>query len=88
MKSTLFQPATPFPQMQPCGACRTEQAYSIHKNGYLYNFVIRDKITVEDPYIAAVKAYAFSVRFASVFPGSEPSRAIRDFLIKAAVIVM
>ena len=74
--------------MQPCAPCRTEETYSIHKNGYIYNFVVRDKIAVEDPYITAVKAYAFSVRFASVFPGSEPSRAIRDFLIKGAVVVM
>jgi len=88
MKSILFQPATPFPGVVPCGPCRTEQKFDIHKNGYIYSFVMRDKIVPEDPYLVLIKAYAFSVRYASKYPGAEPPRAVRDFLIKGPVVVL
>ena len=88
MKSLLFQPTTPFPGMTPCPACRTEQAFDIHKNGYIYSFVMRDKIIPEDPYLVLIKAQAFSVQFASQYPGAEPPRAVRDFLIKGSVVVL
>lgn len=88
MRSILFQPASPFPTSLPCGPCRTEDQFDIHKNGYMYSFVVRDKVIPEDPYLVMLKAYAFSVQFATPYPGSEPSRAIRDYLIKGSVVVL
>jgi len=88
MKSVLFQPTTPFPGMTPCGPCRAEKQFDIHKNGYIYSFVMRDKIVPEDPYLVLVKAYAFSVRYGSRYPGAEPPRRVRDYLIKSSVVVL
>jgi len=88
MKSVLFQPSNPFPGVTPCPPCRTEQAFDIHKNGYVYSFVMRDKIVPEDPYIVMIKALAFAVRYSSVYPGAEPPKAVRDFLIKSSVVVL
>ena len=88
MKSILFQPSNPFRGAEPCAPCRTEETFTIHKNGYIYTFVMRDKLIPEDPYIVLIKAAAFSIQYASPYPGGEPPRAVRDFLIKGAVAAL
>ena len=55
----------------------------ICKDGRLYNLVVRDKITVEDPYIVMVKASAFAIAAVEQNAAEVPSRAVRDFLIKS-----
>jgi hypothetical protein len=47
---------------------------------------IRDKIVVEDPYLVLVKAEAFAISQGEPYNGSVPSRTVRDFLIKSAVV--
>jgi hypothetical protein len=88
MKSVFYQPSSPFAGTYPCAPCRVENAFSIYNNGYIYNFVVRDKVIPEDPYMVMMKAYAFSVQFATPYPGGEPPRVIRDALIKGAVAVL
>lgn len=70
-----------------CPPGRTEQSFTIHSNGLMYQFVARDKIVVEDPYLVLVKAEAFAIRHGSPYPGGQPPRAVRDFLIKTSVRV-
>ena len=88
MKSTFYQPTNPFPGTTPCPAGRTEQQFDLHRNGYVYQFVMRDKVVPEDPYLVLIKAYAFSVRFACKYPGGCPPRPVLDFLIKQQVLAV
>lgn len=90
MKSLLFQPgATPFTEPPDCAAipCRTEVPITIRKFGRLYNFVLRDKVVPEDPFLVMVKAAAFAISQGEPYVGKEPDRALKDFLIKDTVII-
>ena len=87
-QSLLFvNGATPFTEPADCLPGRTEIPLTLRKNGRIYRFVIRDKVTVEDPYIVLVKARAFAIRAGEPFGATPPSRAVRDFLIKSSVVI-
>ena len=90
MKSLLFQGTTVLTLPSSCVSlpCRQEVTVSLRKDNRLYNYVVRDKIVPEDPYIVMIKALAFAVRYSSVYPGAEPPKAVRDFLIKSSVVVL
>ena len=84
-KSLLFSGELPFGVPPGCAPCRTEQVVTIRKFGRLYTLTLRDKITVEDPYLVLVKAEAFAIAQGEPFAGVTPSRSVRDFLIKSNV---
>lgn len=89
MKSLLYQGTTVLAVPSSCVAlpCRQEVTVSIRKGNRLYNYVLRDKIVPEDPYLMLVKATAFSIRVSEPYNGTPPSRAVRDFLIKDSVVI-
>ncbi len=86
MKSLLFTGELPFGVPPGCSPCRQESTVTIRKYGRLYTMKIRDKIVVEDPYLVLVKAEAFAISQGEPYNGSVPSRTVRDFLIKSAVV--
>ena len=85
MRSLLSLPTSPFPDAVLCPAGRTEQEFTIHRNGLLYRFVLRDKVTIEDPYLVLVKATAFAIRHGTGYPGGEPPKELKDALLKTPV---
>lgn len=85
-KSLLFTGDLPYDVPSICGPGRTEVPLTIQKNGRLYRFIVRDKITVEDPYLVMVKAAAFSIRTGEPYAAKTPKRAVRDFLIKQNIV--
>lgn len=87
MKSLLFQEDPPFVEPETCAAGRQEVEVSIRKEGRIYNYVLRDKIAPEDPYLMMVRAAAFSIQTGEAYNGTPPSRSVRDFLIKQSVII-
>lgn len=89
MKSLLFQGVTPFIEPPECGSkpCRTEVPITLRKNGRLYQFILRDKVVPEDPYLVLVKAAAFARSQGEPYAGKPPDRGVRDFLIKESVII-
>ncbi len=87
MKSLLFQPDSPFTVPPGCGIGRTEVKRVIRKNGRLYTMTLRDKLCVEDPYMAMVRATAFALQQGEAYPGMPPARSIKDFLIKSTVVI-
>lgn len=87
MKSFLFRDVTPFTESDDCTPGRTEVNVSLRKDGRIYRFIIRDKVTVEDPYLVLVKARAFAIRTGEPFGAQPPSRSVRDFLIKSSVVI-
>jgi hypothetical protein len=88
MKSLLFQGVTPYIEPPACAAipCRTEVAVNLRKDGRIYQYVLRDKIVPEDPYLILVKASAFAIRTGEAYNGTPPERSVKDFLIKDRVI--
>jgi len=86
MKSLLQQPSNPFPNVSLCQPGRQEQEFTLHQNGMLYRFTVRDKLAVEDPYLVLAKAVAFAVKHSTPYPGAMPPRKVRDFLIKSSVV--
>jgi hypothetical protein len=86
-KSLLFTGAVPYTPPPGCGVGRTEVPVTIRKHGRLYTMILRDKVTVEDPYLVLVKAEAFAIRAGEPFMGRTPERAVRDFLIKSSVVI-
>jgi len=86
VRSLLYQPTNPFPNVSLCQAGRQEQDFTIHQNGMLYRFTVRDKLAVEDPYIVLMKAVAFAIKHSTPYPGAMPPRKVRDFLIKTSVV--
>jgi len=89
MRSLIFQGLTPFTEPPECSAvpCRTEVPIRIRRGGRIYNFVLRDKVVPEDPYLMLVKATAFSIQQREPYNGKPPDRAVRDFLIKSSVVI-
>lgn len=89
-QSLLFAnpPVLPYSVPPGCGPCdRTEIPISIRKNGRIYRFVLRDKITVEDPYLILVKAAGFAIAQGEPYSGTPPPRTVKDFLIKSNVVI-
>lgn len=88
MKSLLFvDGALPYSEPPTCKPGRQEVTVTLKKDGRLYKFVVRDKITVEDPYLMLVKASAFAISEGEPFAGRPPERSVRDFLIKNNVVI-
>jgi len=87
MKSLLFQGTTPLVEDESCGPGRVEVPINIRKDGRIYRFILRDKVTIEDPYLVLVKARAFAIRASEPFGGQPPSRSVRDFLIKSSLVI-
>jgi hypothetical protein len=87
MKSLLFQDTGPLQQPPGCGPCRTEIPIVLRKGGRLYRFILRDKISIEDPYLVLVKAAAFAIRTGEPFGATPPAKSVRDFLIKTATVI-
>lgn len=86
MKSLLAQPSSPFPHITIGNVDRQEATFTIKKDGKLYTFTAKDKIAVEDPYVVLAKAIAYAIRHGTGYPGAEPPRAVRDFIIKSSVV--
>jgi hypothetical protein len=59
---------------------------NIKKNGRLYQFVLRDKVVAEDPYLVMVKAIAFAIRQREPYAAVSPSRSVLDFLVRQNVV--
>jgi len=89
MKSLLFQGTTVLTLPSSCVSlpCRQEVTVSLRKDNRLYNYVVRDKIVPEDPYLVMVKAAAFAVRVSEPYNGTPPTRAVKDFLIKDSIVI-
>jgi hypothetical protein len=86
-RSLLFSESSPLVQPPQCGPCRQEVTIKIRKDGREYIMKLRDKIVVDDPYLVMVKAVAFAIREGEPYSGRAPSRGVRDFLIKSAVVI-
>lgn len=87
MRSLLFTTLTPHSEPIACAPGRTEMPATFVKYGRLYKVVLRDKITVEDPYLVMVKATAFAIRTGEPYAAEPAARAVRDFLLKSAVVI-
>jgi hypothetical protein len=85
VKSLLFTGDLPFGVPPGCSPCRTEVSIVIRKFGRLYTFKLRDKTSVEDPYLVLVKAEAFAIQQGEPYAGSAPDRSLRDVLVKSNV---
>lgn len=81
-KSLLFTGDVSFGAPPGCEPCRQEVVVTIRKNGRLYTMKLRDKITVEDPYLVMVKAEGFALGQGEPYAGVIPPRSLRDVLIK------
>jgi hypothetical protein len=86
-KSLLFTGDLPYSEPVTCRPGRQEIPITLRKNGRLYKFVVRDKISIEDPYTMLVKASAFAIGTGEPYAGQPPARAVRDFLIKSSVVI-
>lgn len=87
MKSLLFQDSSPFVEPPTCAPCRKEVVVTFKKNGRLYTMTLRDKISVEDPYLTMVKAAAFAIRTSEPYVMQPPPRGVRNFLINSNVVI-
>jgi hypothetical protein len=87
MRSLLYQGGTPLSQPLLCGLGRNEAEIVLEKNNRRYTLKIRDKITIEDPYLTMVKATAFSIQTGEPYSGRPPERAFKDFLIKDNIVI-
>ena len=86
-KSLLFSGTLPYSVPPGCGPGRQEVPITLRKYGRLYKFILRDKLTVEDPYLVLVKAAAFAVQEGEPYAGRTPERSVRDVLIKSALVI-
>jgi len=87
-RSLLFQDDPQFEVPPGCGLCdRVEVPVSLRKGGRIYRFILRDKVVAEDWLLVGVKAAAFAISQGEAYAGTEPSRAIRDTLIKQDVVI-
>jgi len=84
-KSLLFTDSLPFGSPPGCSPGRQEAVVTLFDSGRLYTLKIRDKVTIEDPYLVLVKAEAFALQMGEEFSGRTPERVVRDFLIKSSV---
>lgn len=84
-KSLLFGDTLPFGVPPGCAPGREEVVVTVRKFGRLYTYKLRDKITIEDPYLMMVKAEAFAIGQGEPYAGRTPERTVRDYLIKSNV---
>lgn len=85
-KSLLYLPGQVLQEPPECGPKRREITTRLRKDGKLYTLVVRDKAVIEDPYLVLVKAALYAQQQDEPYMGRVASRAVRDFLIKSAVI--
>ncbi len=85
-QSLLFQNVLPFDSVPGCTPGRQEQDVTIRSNGRLYQFKVRDKVTVEDPYLVLVRAEAFAIQQGEPFNATPVARSLRDILIKTNIV--
>ena len=83
---TLLSQSSLFPE-RACSIQSEEDLFSIRKNGYSYDFVIRDKIAVEHVHKILSQALAFQIQSNGVFPAAVPTRGIRDHIVKTLSVV-
>ena len=69
-------------------ACRTEaeRVYPL-AGGRLVRVILRNSITVEDPYLNLARAQALSIRTGEVFDADRTPRPIKDHLIKTNISI-
>ncbi len=90
MKSLIFQTGvTPHEEPPGCSndPCRNEVTFALRKNGRIYTFTVRDKITPEDLHFVLVKAAAFAIQQGEPYNGRTPERSVKDFLIRSNVTI-
>ena len=87
VRSLLFAEGQVLTQPATCTPCRQEVRVTMRKDGRNYNMVLRDKISVEDPYLTLVKAAAFAVAQDEPYMGRLVPRSVRDFLIRSNVVI-
>lgn len=89
MRSLLFQEeALPYDGSLGCSnePCRNEVQFALRKNGRIYTFTVRDKVTPEDLHFVLVKAAAFAIQQGEPYNGRTPERSVKDFLIRQTVV--
>lgn len=86
-KSLLFNEASVLSQPEVCLPCRQEVRATVRKDGRLYTIVMRDKISIEDPYLTLVKAAGFAVDQEEPYMGRLVPRSVRDFLLRSSVVI-
>lgn len=86
-KSLLFSGTLPFTEIPGCALGRQEAEVAIRKDGKIYRLKMRDKLTVEDPYLVAVRATIYAIRNQVPYPATPTSRDIRDYLLKNNIII-
>jgi hypothetical protein len=88
VKSLLFQPSPPLKEPPGCGPCRKEIKITYrHVSGRLVTMTLRDKVSVEDPYIMAIKAAAHAIMTVEPLAAQPVQRSLKDFLIKNSVTI-
>lgn len=86
MKSRLFTGDVPLVEPELCGAGRRRLVTTIQFGDKTYTIVKTDQPAPEDFYLVAVKANAYAIRNGIEYPGRDPNRQVRDFLIKNNVV--
>jgi len=86
MKSRLFMGVTPIVQPEICSAERTEQRRVFHKGGKRYDFVVRDKICIEDYLMVYIKGILYAVDTGESVTVQVVPKSVKDALIKSNVI--
>jgi hypothetical protein len=86
MHSLLFRSDSPVQLEDSCDK-RTEIIKRYIKNGSIYTTVLRDKITIEDPYLVLVKSSIYAIANDEPYGGKVPRRDYRDYLIKNSVFI-
>jgi len=85
-RSLLFS-QTALSEPAACGPGRTEVVIPVRQNGRIYTMTLRDKVTVDDPYLMLVKATAFAIRTGEPYAGRTPERSVKDFLIRSNLVI-
>lgn len=69
-------------------ACRTEgvRRYPL-AGGRVVTIIIRNTVTVEDPYLVLARAKALSIRTGESISAQRTSRSIKDYLIKTNISI-
>ena len=87
VKSLLFSEEQVLQQPENCNPGRKEVRVAFRKDGRQYTLTMRDKISIEDPYMNLVKAAGFAIRQQEPYMGRLVPRSVRDFLIRSSVVI-
>lgn len=87
VKSLLFHEDQVLKHPESCNPGRKEVTVTFRKDGRQYNLTMRDKISVEDPYLTLVKAAGFAIEREEPYMGRLVPRSVRDFLIRSSVVI-